>query len=125
MVERLTVSALGCLTLVLVLSGCTPPQEPIQISAKPVEKQELVLPGADPVINREVKWVVATPDNIDSVFAELDSKGRPLVLFGLDDTGYKNVSMNLNDLRSFIQQQNAIIAAYDRYYKNDIGAINK
>jgi hypothetical protein len=123
MVSRSIVSALGCLTLLLV-SACSKPVQQIQVSAKPVDKPELVLPYADPVKMRDVQWIIITPDNYEKVFSDLSKKGRPVVLFALTDKGYENISLNLSDIRAFIQQQKAIIAAYEGYYKKSNAAID-
>lgn len=75
------------------------------------------MPAADALNNnRPIEWFIITPDNAAEVYEKLAQKGRPLVLFGLTDKGYENLAMNLSDLRAFIQQKNAIIAAYDAYY---------
>lgn len=123
MVNRLTASVLGFLTLFLV-SGCGPKVQEIQVSAKPVNKPELVLPYADPITTRDVQWIIITPDNYEQVFSDLSKKGKPLVLFGLTDDGYKNLALNLSDIRAFIQQQQAIIVAYEGYYKKSNSAID-
>lgn len=123
MVNRSIASALGCLTLLLI-SACSKPVQEIQISAKPVDKPELVLPYADPINTRDVEWVVITPDNFEQVFNELAKKGQPIVLFGLTDKGYENLSLNLSDVRAYIQQQQAIIIAYEGYYKQSNAAID-
>ena len=67
---------------------------------------------------RDVDWVVVTADNVEQVLADIEKTGRPVVLFALTDEGYENISLNLSDLRAYIQQQQAIMAAYDRYYKD-------
>ena len=123
MVNRLTVSALGFLTLFLV-NGCSKPVQEIQVSAKPVEKPELVLPYADPIKTRDVQWIIITPDNYEQVFSELQKSGSPIVLFGLTSKGYENLSLNLGDIRAYIQQQQAIIVAYEGYYKQSNAAID-
>ena len=123
MVNRSIASALGCLTLLLI-SACSKPVQEIQISAKPVDKPELVLPYADPIKTRDVQWVIITPDNYEQVFNEMAKKGQPIVLFGLTDKGYENLSLNLSDIRAFIQQQQAIIVAYEGYYKQSNAAID-
>jgi hypothetical protein len=123
MVNRSIASALGCLTLLLI-SACSKPVQEIQISAKPVDKPELVLPYADPIKARDVQWVIITPDNYEQVFNEMAKKGQPIVLFGLTDKGYENLSLNLSDIRAFIQQQQAIIVAYEGYYKQSNAAID-
>ena len=123
MVNRSIASALGCLTL-LFISACSKPVREIQVSAKPVDKPELVLPYADPINTRDVEWVVITPDNFEEVFNDLAKKGQPVVLFALTDKGYENLSLNLSDIRAYIQQQQAIIIAYEGYYKQSNAAID-
>ena len=107
------------LLALLAISGCssTMPQR-IEVSAKPVDKPELVLPAPEILRMKEVKWVLLTPDNFDEKVAEIQSTGRPVVFFALTDEGYENISMNFSSIRAYIQQQQAIIAAYDNYYKN-------
>ena len=90
----------------------------IEVSAKPVNKPELVLPDADALRMKEVKWVLITPDNFEEKVAEIQKSGRPVVFFALTDAGYENLSMNFSSIRAYIQQQQAIIAAYENYYKN-------
>jgi hypothetical protein len=77
---------------------------------------ELVLPSADPVKTRTVEWIVLTEENFEEVFAKLRNSGKDVVLFGLTAQGYENLSLNANDLRTYIQQQNSIILAYNNYY---------
>jgi len=90
----------------------------IEVSAKPVDKPELVLPPPEVLNMKEVKWVLLTPENFEEKVAELNTDGRPIVFFALTDKGYENLAMNFSSIRAFIQQQKAIIAAYDNYYKN-------
>jgi hypothetical protein len=89
-----------------------------------VNKPELVLPYADPIQARDVQWIVITPDNYEKVFNDLTKSGQPVVFFALTDKGYENISLNLSDIRAFIQQQQAIIAAYEGYYKESNAAID-
>lgn len=124
MVSRSIASALGCLTLLFVNACSKPPVQEIKISAKPVDKPELVLPYVDPIKTRDVQWTIITPDNYEKVFNDLAKKGQPIVLFGLTDKGYENIALNLSDIRAFIQQQQAIIAAYEGYYKESNSAID-
>ena len=90
----------------------------IEVSAKPVDKPELILPDADALRMKEVEWVLLTPENFEEKVAELSKNGRPVVFFALTDKGYENLSLNFSSIRAFIQQQKAIIVAYENYYKN-------
>jgi len=107
------------LSALLAISGCTSsmPQR-IEVSAKPIEKPELVLPNADGLRMREVQWVLLTPENFEEKLKDFEKSGRPIVFFALTDEGYENISMNFSSIRAYIQQQQAIIAAYENYYKN-------
>jgi len=123
MANRLMLSALGCLIL-FGISACSQPVQEIQVSAKPIDKPELTLPYADPIQSRDVEWIVVTVDNYEKVFANLKQTNQDVVLFALTDKGYENIALNLSDIRAYIQQQQAIIAAYEGYYKESNAAID-
>ena len=128
MAGRSIASVLGFLIISLSVSGCallTPKPREIQISTVPVEKPKLELPKADQIRMRNVEWVVITKDNYKEVFDTLSKTGRPIAVFGLTDKGYADLGMNLSDIRAYIQQQQAIIAAYERYYKEADTKLNE
>jgi Cys-tRNA synthase (O-phospho-L-seryl-tRNA:Cys-tRNA synthase) len=102
--------------ILLSLSGCSLLVKDIRASYTPVEKPELALPDADEVRMREIEWFIITEDNYEEVFTKLKESGNVVVLLGLTSTGYENLSLNLSDIRAFVQQQQAIIKAYKGYY---------
>ena len=124
MLKNSTVNVLGCLAAVLLISGCATPTKPIEISTSPVQKPELVLPQADAIVNRPVQWIVITPENYEQVFADLEKSGQDVVLFGITAKGYENLALNANDIRTYMQQQNAIIVAYKNYYIRSQSALD-
>jgi len=120
------VNVLGCLLLLSLVSACASTQsvKPIVISAKPVDKPELILPKADRIQTRDIQWIVITPDNYQEVFNKLAKDGKQVVLFALTSDGYENIALNLSDIRAYIQQQQAIIIAYEGYYLKSNTAID-
>ena len=52
-----------------------------------------------------------------SFFAEIEKRGGVVTLFALTPQGYQNLSLNTSELRRYIQQQNAVIAAMKKYYE--------
>jgi hypothetical protein len=48
---------------------------------------------------------------------QLRATGQPLALFALTGEGYENLGLNFSDIRAMVQQQQAIIVAYENYYK--------
>jgi hypothetical protein len=119
-------SVLGFLTLFVALSACSTPQErPITVSASPVDRPELVLPKPDRIQTRPVEWIIITPDNAEEVFERIRATGRPVTLFALTENGYEALAINLNDLRTFIQQLQTIIVAYENYYAQSTAALEE
>lgn len=101
----------------LFLTACT---ETTKVFDKPVlvERAELIVPPAQPIMQSDMNWTVITPENYAAKVEELSTKGN-VVLFALTPQNYQNLSMNVAELRKYIQQQNAVIAAYKDYYKNE------
>lgn len=124
MANRSIASVLGCLIIALSLSGCATGPAKLEISTKPVEKPQLVLPKADLMRMRNFQWVVITKENYQEQVDKFLKNGSPVALFALTDDGYAALGLNLSDIRAYIQQQQAIIAAYERYYKEADAKLN-
>jgi hypothetical protein len=124
-VKILTKSVLG-FGLVLALTACsTNKPQPIEISAKPIQKPQLNLPPVDELRLREVDWIVVNRDNIEEKLAELEANGVPIGLYILTGEGYENLGLNISDIRALVQQQQQIIIAYENYYKASEQAIEE
>jgi len=103
--------------MITSLAACsTRVPDPIEISAKPVEKPVLTLPGVDELRMREVKWVVINEENVEQVIANLKSSEGAFAVYAITGEGYGNLGLNFSDIRAMVQQQQAIIAAYENYY---------
>lgn len=126
MASRLTVNVLGFLILFVSLSSCsTPHPRAITVSASPVDRPELVLPKPDRIQTRQIDWIIITPDNAEAVFERIRASGRPVTFFALTEQGYEALALNLNDLRTFIQQLQTIIQAYENYYAQSTKALEE
>lgn len=107
----------------VVLSGCASLDffgsdvKPLEVQTVAVEKTPLALAAPQPLNPKDVKWFVITPENYEQVFADLEAKKYSVVLYGLTDDGYENLSMNMAGLRKYIMEQRAIIKAYKDYYE--------
>ena len=115
------ISSSAVLSIVLslgALTGCaTNEVQPVVISTVPAQKTALALKDPDPIKTRKVYWFVITPENAESVFAELQKKKYSLVLFGLTDDCYENLSLNIAEIRAYMTEQKAIVEAYREYYE--------
>jgi hypothetical protein len=103
------------------LQGCslTPKKGNKPVVVQPVERIDIELPSIKPFEAKDVEWTIITVDNYEEVFYKLEKNNIDGAIFGLTDKGYENLSMNIAALRKLIQQQNAIIFAYEKYYKQN------
>lgn len=126
MKSLLTKSVLG-FGLVILLSSCSSLQQviPVEVSTKPVEKPELTLPRVDELRMREVNWIVINKDNVEEIFSDLKNKNIPVGVYALTGEQYENLGLNFSDIRALVQQQQAIIVAYEKYYKEAEQTLDK
>jgi len=106
-----------------LLTGCASQPQRIEISAKPIDKPNLILPPAQQLNLKDVEWVIINQENAEEVFAQLLKDKKDPVLIGLTDDGYEILSLNYSDIMAYIQQQNAIIKAYRNYYEESEQAL--
>jgi hypothetical protein len=102
----------------LLLSGCSWWDSPLEVSKVSVDKAPLVLPDVDVVTLREIKWVIITPENYEEILKSKDDQSS-FALFALTSKGYENLSLNIGDIMALIKQQKAIISAYEKYYNKE------
>lgn len=74
------------------------------------------MPPVDELRLRRVEWVIVNEENLEAKLTELRGQG-PLAMFVLTAEGYENLGLNISDIRALVQQQRAIIVAYENYYK--------
>ena len=106
----------------LLLSGCVAHDKKIFIQA--LNKPELILPNPEPFALDSVKLYPLSKaakagdvGSIDQFWKEVD---KELATSGLAITpsGFKKYIKNQTKIRLYIREQQAIIAAYRKYYAN-------
>ena len=117
--KTLVVAILG----LVLLAGCSSTPRQIEISAKPIDKPKLVLPPADELRLKDLTWIVINEENAQEVWDKLKKDKKDPVLIGLTDDGYEILAMNISDIMKLLQQQKAIIAAYQAYYEESEQAL--
>ena len=85
----------------------------------------MTLPAVDELNLKEVNWIVINENNVEQVMQTLAESGQPFAIYGLTGDGYANLGLNFSDIRALVQQQQAIIAAYEGYYKESDAAITE
>jgi hypothetical protein len=102
--------------MIIGLAACSTQPQQIEISSKPIDKPTLSLPPVDELNMRKLEWIVINEGNVDAVIARLAASGKPFAIYGLTGDGYGDLGLNFSDIRALVQQQQAIIAAYEGYY---------
>lgn len=104
------------LALPLVLAACG--SSPTVIT-RPVlhERAPFVPPAITPAQQQPIEWVVVTRDNAQDKFKEIESRAGSSTVFALSPQGYQNLSLNVAELRRYIEQQNSVIMAMRKYYE--------
>ena len=110
--------------IVISLAACSTTPQIIEVTSKPINKPELVLPDIDQVNMRKIEWIIITEANLAEEVAKWTAGGKPLAVFAITAQGYENLGQNFSDIRTMIQQQQSIIAAYDNYYKESTKALD-
>ena len=103
----------------LWLVSCGTTIKPIDVSVKQVERAPLVLPQVDRFRPGDVDWWIISDETAEERFVEMQEAGYDPVVFGLTDEGYKNLSINVKNIMKLIEQQQAVIDAYEEYYKEE------
>ena len=111
--------------IILSLAACSTQPQRIEVSAKPINKPDLTLPPVDEVNMRRVQWIVINEDNIDEVMERMKVEGKAFAFYALTGDGYSNLGLNFSDIRALVQQQQAIILAYENYYKQAEEALDE
>ena len=103
----------------LWLVSCGTTIKPIDVSVKQVERAPLVLPQVDRFRPGDVDWWIISDETAEERFVEMQEAGYDPVVFGLTDEGYKNLSLNVKNIMKLIEQQQAVIDAYEAYYEQE------
>ena len=120
MLKRRATLILSALVFSLSLSACAtptvkPPVAPIEVRTIQIPQFAPIVPNVDQLDLKSVVWIVITPENADDEFAKL--KSGEVVFFALTADGYKNLSMNIADIRANIEQYKKILAIYKKQFK--------
>lgn len=111
MVQKIFLTSLS----LLLLSSCARvPEEKIVTVETLIEKDIPIQVRPKGLALSAPYFHVVTSDNIDAFVDEFKKQnGSELVFYALSVRDYEKMSLNLADLRRYIEQQNAIIVYYE------------
>ena len=104
--------------MVVALVGCSGVPKTVTYQAKPIDRQDLILPESDPLDLEDVDWFIVTPDNAEESFEKLKNQKLEIVFFAITEDGYEKLSINNQKMLKMLSDQKAIIMAYKKYYED-------
>ena len=103
----------------LLTTGCSVFRKPeeVVVTNTVIKAPDIPLqPSPRPINMIDIKWYTVTTDNIDEFEQNFENDNGDLVFFAISVPHYQNLSLNLAEIRRYLEQQQAIII----YYENQI-----
>ena len=110
---------LTCLTVsILLLSSCSwKPEKEIVTVEKVITPTIAVAQKTKPIKMLDVKVVVITEKNLPEVIKKVKAGMGEFVIYGLDPASFKNLALNFEEIKRYIEQQKEIIIYYEEAVK--------
>ena len=113
--------------LVLTLTGCSMFRKPeeVVVTNTVIQAPNIPLQSSPRPINMiDIKWYTVTTDNIDEFEKNFENDNGDLVFFAISVPHYQNLSLNLAEIRRYIEQQQAVIIYYENQITKSTESIN-
>ena len=99
----------------LLLSSCSwKPEKEIVTVEKVITPTIAVAQKTKPIKMLDVKVVVITEKNLPEVIKKVKAGMGEFVIYGLDPASFKNLALNFEQIKRYIEQQNQIILYYEK-----------
>ena len=100
-------------SLLLLTSACASVEPQVVLKTDYVVKDIPIQPRPKPLNLNRVKWYAVTPENMEEFLARFEEESGINVFFALSVPDYENMSLNVAELRRYINQQKALIVYYE------------
>ena len=114
--DRWKVSLVLCLPLLLLSSGCSSWREVLPVEIKTVEVERKIPTQKRPraVKMNDVYFYVVTEENFAAFKERFQKENGDLLFYALSVRDYETISLNMAELKRFIDQQQQIIVYYEK-----------
>ena len=113
--------------LILTMAGCSTFRKPeeVVVTNTVIKAPNIPLqPQPRPINMVDIKWYTVTTDNIDEFEKNFENDNGDLVFFAISVPHYQNLSLNLAEIRRYIEQQQSIIIYYETQISKSKESIN-
>ena len=104
--------------LILLLSSCSwKPEKEIVTVEKVINPTIAIAQKPKAVKMLEAKIIVITEKNLPEVIKKVKAGMGEFVIYGLDPASFKNLALNLEEIKRYIEQQKEVIVYYEEAVK--------
>jgi len=108
----LTISSL--VLLLALTSGCSLIPKQVEVQTKFVEKQIPIQGHPKGLTMYPIQFYAVTEENFEEFKEKFEKENSDLVYFALSVPDYENLSLNIGELKRYIEQQKTIIIYYEQ-----------
>ena len=110
---------LTCLTVsTLLLSSCSwKPEKEIVTVEKVITPTIAVAQKPKAIKMLDAKIIVITENNLQEVVKKVKTGMGEFVIYGLDPLSFKNLALNFEQIKRYIEQQKEVILYYEKAVK--------
>ena len=107
---------LTCLTAsILLLSSCSwKPEKEVVTVEKVIAPTIAIAQKPKPIKMLDANIIVITEKNLPEVIKKVKAGMGEFVIYGLDPASFKNLALNFEQIKRYIEQQNQIILYYEK-----------
>ena len=103
---------------ILLLSSCSwKPEKEIVTVEKVIAPTIAIAQKPRPVKMLDANIIVITEKNLPEVIKKVKAGMGEFVIYGLDPASFKNLALNFEQIKRYIEQQNQIILYYEKAVK--------
>ena len=104
--------------LILLLSSCSwKPEKELVTVEKVIAPTIAIAQKPKSVKMLEAKIIVITEKNLPEVIKKVKAGMGEFVIYGLDPASFKNLALNLEEIKRYIEQQKEVILYYEEAVK--------
>jgi len=108
-----SILALSLLFPLTLSSGCASVEPQVIVKTDYIVKDIPIQPRPKPLNLHRVKFYAVTPENMEEFLQRYEEEAGVGVFFALSVPDYENMSLNIAELRRYINQQKALIVYYE------------
>ena len=103
---------------ILLLSSCSwKPEKEVVTVEKVIVPTIAIVQKPKPIKMLDANIIVITEKNLPEVIKKVKAGMGEFVIYGLDPASFKNLALNFEQIKRYIEQQNEIILYYEKAVK--------